>query len=52
MTRWKHRLFFALLIPTLFSLAGFALHPFRQEMQNKVNRTISFPELLKDPEKY
>lgn len=50
MLKWTCRLFFTLAL--LISLAGCAPHPFSQEMLDKVDRTISFPELLKDPERY
>jgi len=52
MMNWKLRFFLALLLPALFSPAGCAPRPFPQELLDKINRTITFPELLKDPEKY
>jgi outer membrane lipoprotein len=52
MMRGNLRFFFLLFLPALVSLAGCAPRPFPQELLNKIDRTITFPELLKDPEKY
>jgi len=51
MMRGKLFFFFALLLPALFSFVGCA-RPFPQELMDKVDKTVSFTELRKDPERY
>lgn len=51
MLRREPLFYCTLLFPLLFLLAGCA-RPFPQEMLDKVDRTISFPDLMRDPDKY